>query len=107
MTVQADPDASVVTSGDPVGFTITSSNIGKGQARGATLTTELPDGLNWTIDGPPTIASSVSEGPAFMAQGISAAQIDCVPSGNVINCTFEDMDPGVSISFPCDRDQRS
>jgi uncharacterized repeat protein (TIGR01451 family) len=103
MTVQADPDSDVVTSGDPVGFTITATNLGEGQARGATLIGPLPNGLNWTIDGPPTIASSVSEGPAavnaFMAQGISAAQIDCVPSGNVINCTFEDMDPGTSISF--------
>jgi uncharacterized repeat protein (TIGR01451 family) len=100
LTANVVPDAPVVTSGDPVGFTITGMNIGAGQAKGATLTTELPDGLIWTIDGPPTIASSTNEDPAAsVAQGISAAQIECVPTGNVIDCVFADMDPGISITF--------
>jgi uncharacterized repeat protein (TIGR01451 family) len=100
MAVNVVPDAPVVSSGDPVGFTIIGMNIGAGQALGATLTAELPGDLSWTIDGPPTIASSTNEDPAAsMAQGFSAAQIECVPTGNVIDCVFADMDPGISITF--------
>ncbi|MFL5760889.1 MAG: thrombospondin type 3 repeat-containing protein [Thermomicrobiales bacterium] len=102
MTVNADPDGPVVTSGEPVGFTISGENIGAGTAKDATLTAPLPHGLTWTIDGPPTLTSSVNEGPSvFSAQSVAAAQVTCTPNGDgtLISCDFADLAPGMAISF--------
>ncbi len=45
-------DAAQVNAGDPIGFTLTVSNDGSGDAHGVTLTDTLPTnaGLNWSID---------------------------------------------------------
>jgi uncharacterized repeat protein (TIGR01451 family) len=102
MTVVAVPEADVVTSGEPVAFTITGSNIGEGTAHGATLTAPLPNGLIWSLDGPPTVSSSVSVGPsAFSAQSIGAAQVTCTPNagGTQVDCDFEDLPLNGSVTF--------
>ncbi|MBI3243695.1 MAG: DUF11 domain-containing protein, partial [Chloroflexi bacterium] len=57
----ADDDS--VNAGDPIGFTLTVSNVGAGTAKGVTLTDALPSnaGLNWTID-PPVAGCSIVGG---------------------------------------------
>ena len=47
------PDAAQVDAGDPIGFTLTVSNNGAGDAHGVTLMDTLPTnaGLNWSIAG--------------------------------------------------------
>ena len=43
-------DAPSVSAGDQIGFTVTLSNTGTGQAKGVAVTDPLPGGLTWSID---------------------------------------------------------
>jgi uncharacterized repeat protein (TIGR01451 family) len=65
-----------VTLGDPVVFTILVTNSGAGVARAATLTDNLPDGIDWSADG----------------AGCSIAP-DTGTTGQVLTCDFGDMEP--------------
>src|SRR6185503_15290785 len=46
--VEKTADAATVSAGDQIGFTVTLSNIGTGNAAGVTFTDALPAGLTWT-----------------------------------------------------------
>lgn len=72
-------DETQVTAGDDIGFTITVSNTGAGEARGVTVTDTLPvlSGLSWTIDG-----------------GTGAA--DCAIAAGVLTCTLGTMASGAT-----------
>jgi uncharacterized repeat protein (TIGR01451 family) len=48
--VEKTADAASVSAGDQIGFTVTVSNIGTGNATGLSFTDTLPSGLTWTID---------------------------------------------------------
>ncbi len=74
-------DDESVSAGEDIGFTITVSNIGDGDAADVTLTDTLPSdsGLSWSIDG-----------------GTGAA--DCDISAGVLTCDFGTMASGASKS---------
>jgi uncharacterized repeat protein (TIGR01451 family) len=76
LTLTKDVMAEQVTLGDPVVFTILVTNSGAGIARGATLTDNLPDGIDWSADG----------------RGCSIVP-DSGTSGQVLTCDFGDMAP--------------
>jgi uncharacterized repeat protein (TIGR01451 family) len=79
LSISKVADASVVSAGDPIGYTITVSNGGAGTAKDVIVTDTLPTnaGLNWTIDG-----------------GTGAAQ--CSISAGVLTCHFGDMASGAT-----------
>ncbi len=76
-------DAAQVSTGDPIGFTLTVFNTGAGDAKGVTLSDTLPTnaGLNWSIDaqgagwaGSCAIAAGVLTcGPATVPAGTTQA----------------------------------
>jgi uncharacterized repeat protein (TIGR01451 family) len=74
-------DASPVSAGDPIGFTITVSNNGPGVARDVTLSDTLPTngGLSWSIDA-------------------ANSAVGCQISAGVLSCNFGDLASGVSKS---------
>ncbi|MFN8470910.1 MAG: DUF11 domain-containing protein [Anaerolineae bacterium] len=82
------PDASSVSAGDNIGFTITVTNSGAGDATGVTLTDTLPTnpGLSWTI-GTPTGSG-----------GYTPPANACSTSGGVLTCNFGTMTAGSSVS---------
>src|SRR5262249_39956866 len=49
LTVSKKADDNHVNAGDPVGFTVTISNSGAGQANGVSLMDTLPSGVTWQI----------------------------------------------------------
>jgi uncharacterized repeat protein (TIGR01451 family) len=53
-------DASSVSAGDQIGFTITVNNAGGGGATGVAITDTLPSGLTWAIDAANTTAPNCS-----------------------------------------------
>jgi uncharacterized repeat protein (TIGR01451 family) len=69
-------DQETVSSGDPIGFTITTTNNGDGIANSVTLTDTLPigTGLSWSVGG--------TDGAA------------CTITAGVVSCNFSDMAPG-------------
>ena len=75
LTVLKEADASPVSAGDEVGFTITVSNIGEGDAYGVTLIDELPTGIDWSED---------SEA--------------CSIEGGVLTCDFGELGNGEDVS---------
>jgi len=67
--------AGPVSAGDNIGFDVTLSNIGTGNAVGLSFTDTLPSGLTWTID-PASADWSISGGalvyaPTTLAAGAS------------------------------------
>jgi uncharacterized repeat protein (TIGR01451 family) len=85
--VTKTPDAPSVSSGQPIGFTITVSNSGQGTATSVTLNDPLPvaAGLNWSIS------------PAYTGPG-SCSISGTAPAQQTLTCSFGDMAPGSSIS---------
>jgi uncharacterized repeat protein (TIGR01451 family) len=77
--VEKVADAAQVDAADPIGFTITVTNIGDGTATDVTLTDALPTdaGLDWSIDG--------GTGAQF-----------CLIDAGVLTCDFGDMGPGAN-----------
>ena len=73
VTVLKEADASEVTVGDEVGFTITVDNIGEGTAHGVVLTDQLAAGLTWTED-PDTLCE--------------------IDASNLMTCEIGDLAPG-------------
>jgi len=69
-------DHETVSTGDPVGFTVTISNNGNGVANSVSLTDTLPTAaeLSWSVDG--TDAAS------------------CAITAGVVSCNFGEMTPG-------------
>jgi uncharacterized repeat protein (TIGR01451 family) len=67
LTINKTADSSSVNAGQQIGFTVTLTNSGAGNATGVTLTDTLPSagGLTWTLD---TAGSSI---PAGISCGIS------------------------------------
>ena len=66
-------DADLVEAGDPIGFTVTVTNTGEGNATGVTLTDALPGGkaatpVHWVIDG------SKGDPSAFAITGADGSQ---------------------------------
>jgi uncharacterized repeat protein (TIGR01451 family) len=72
-------DATSVSAGDPIGFTIVVSNTGAGTATGVTLNDPLPtgSGISWSI---------------------SPAKAGCSMGGATLSCSFGNMAPGASNS---------
>jgi uncharacterized repeat protein (TIGR01451 family) len=70
-------DASSVNAGDPIGFTVTVSNTGSGDAHNVTVTDNLPagtgTGVTWAIDGSTGNPSSFSLGGSPGNQTLSLA----------------------------------
>ena len=79
--VVKDADASPVSAGDQIGFTVTVSNGGPGVAKAVTLSDDLPAGLTW------------SESPDN-----PDCAIDTAPSPDVLECSFGDLASGASRS---------
>ncbi len=66
-------DAASVSAGDPIGFTVTISNTGAGEAKGVTLTDSLPGGnaltpVTWSID------TSKFDYASFKITGVAGSQ---------------------------------
>ncbi|HEV2216163.1 MAG TPA: hypothetical protein VGV88_01200 [Candidatus Dormibacteraeota bacterium] len=75
LSVTKTPDASTVSTGDTIGFTITVTNAGPGVARSVLLSDPLPTGggISWAVDG-----------------GTAAAT--CLPIvSNTLTCTLGDL----------------
>src|SRR4029079_447949 len=74
--VEKTADAGTVSAGDEIGFTVTLSNIGAGNASGLSFTDSLPSGLSWTIDpassGAPLVSGNLDYSPTSLAAGASA-----------------------------------
>ena len=49
LNIVKDADASPVSAGDQIGFTVTITNSGAGTATGLSFSDDLPDGLTWSI----------------------------------------------------------
>src|SRR5207237_1100988 len=87
LSVTKTKDASPVSSGDTIGFTITVNNAGPGEAKNVTLSDTLPGngGLSWSING-----------------GADAAQ--CTIGGGTLSCNYGTVIAGgskaVHISSP-------
>src|SRR4029079_9031670 len=87
--VEKTADAPSVSSGDQIGFTVTVSNIGTGNAAGLSFTDALPAGLTWTID-PASTGWSIAGGnlvytPTTLAAGASTTvHVKATTSSN--NC---------------------
>jgi uncharacterized repeat protein (TIGR01451 family) len=79
LTITKTADASSVSAGQDIGFTITVHNGGAGTAKSVTLTDPLPtgNGISWSID------------PANAA---------CNIANNTLSCSFGDLAPGASAS---------
>src|SRR5262249_26230407 len=79
LTITKTPDASSVSAGQDIGFTITVHNGGAGTAKSVTLNDPLPTGtgITWSID------------PANAA---------CNIANNTLSCSFGDLAPGASAS---------
>ncbi|MDQ1456480.1 MAG: hypothetical protein QOH28_2100 [Actinomycetota bacterium] len=82
-------DASPVSTGDPIGFTVKVSNSGAegtGTAKAVTLSDPLPagDGVSWAIN------------PAYADAG--TCSISGSAPSQTLNCAFGDMAPGASNS---------
>ncbi len=74
-------DAATVSAGDPIGFTITVTNPGPGDAAGVNVNDFLPTtpGTQWAIDG-------------------GSGQQQCFISGTTLGCNFGLMTTGASLS---------
>ena len=73
--VDKTADAASITAGDQIGFTVTLSNTGAGEARGVQFTDPLPAGLDWSIS-PASAGWSIQGGnlvysPTTLAGGAS------------------------------------
>jgi uncharacterized repeat protein (TIGR01451 family)/fimbrial isopeptide formation D2 family protein len=66
-------DAATVNAGDQVGFTITVTNSGDGEARGVTITDTLPGGIAWT--------ESPDKTECSIAAGILTCNVGTLASG--------------------------
>jgi uncharacterized repeat protein (TIGR01451 family) len=89
LAITKTADATPVSTGSPIGFTVTVSNSGApgtGIARAVTLSDPLPagNGVSWSIN------------PAYAGAG-SCAITGSAPSQS-LDCTFGDMAPGASNS---------
>lgn len=75
------PDDRIVNAGDTIGYTISVTNTGDGDAVNVVVVDPLPDdaGLEWTIDG-----------------GSNAD--DCAIDDNILTCSFGDIPSGESAS---------
>jgi uncharacterized repeat protein (TIGR01451 family) len=87
LQVTKTPDAASVSSGSPIGFTITVSNNGAGTATSVTLNDPLPvaSGLNWSIN------------PAYTGPG-TCTITGTAPAQQTLTCSFGDLASGASVS---------
>ena len=78
IVIEKTADDASVNAGDPIGFTVTITNTGAGDAYKTTVSDTLPAGFAWTIESQVPAASwsigggSLSFGPATLAAGASA-----------------------------------
>ena len=77
VTVLKVADADPINAGDPIGFTITVTNLGPGLAKSVTLTDSLPAGIVWSVNS-------------------ASCSIDTAPNPDVLSCNFSDMASGAS-----------
>jgi uncharacterized repeat protein (TIGR01451 family) len=106
-------DAAQVNAGEPIGFTLTVSNSGSGDAKGVSLTDSLPSkaGLSWTIAGqgagwggtcaiaagtltcgPKTVPAGTTQGASTLTVHVTSATTSatggsCPNGGGVVNNT--------------------
>ena len=87
-------DASTVSAGDQIGFTVTLSNPGSGQATGLVFSDALPAGLAWSIDPASTgwviVGGNLAYSPNTLAPGASSsvhvvATTDSADCGTITN----------------------
>jgi uncharacterized repeat protein (TIGR01451 family) len=71
------PDASVIHAGDTAGYTVRVTRNAKGIVHGVEITSKLPKGLTWSLDG-------------------GNGQSLCSMSGSTLSCHFGDMDEGMT-----------
>lgn len=76
LSITKTADASPVSAGSQIGFTVTVSNAGPGTAKGVSVSDPLPSGLAWSISGAANGFSisggTLSFGPSDIASGASA-----------------------------------
>lgn len=79
--ISKDADGSPVQAGTTIGFLITVSNTGAGDARDTSVTDTLPTdtGTSWSIDG-------------------GTGQAQCSIAAGVLSCAFGDVAPGASVT---------
>jgi uncharacterized repeat protein (TIGR01451 family) len=87
--VEKTADAATVNAGDQIGFTVTLSNIGTGNANGVSFTDALPAGLTWT-ESPDSANFSISGNnlvfaPTTIAAGGSST-VHVVATTSSANC---------------------
>jgi len=78
-------DKATISAGDPIGFTITVTNTGLGNATAVHVSDNLPAGFTWTADAPTGTASA-------------SCSINTVPNPDVLTCDAAVMAPGSSFS---------
>src|SRR5262249_40943060 len=76
-------DKPQVSAGDPIGFTLTVSNSGAGNAKGVTINDPLPTnaGLSWSIDGQGAGFSTSANPCAINGAGMLVCGPVTVPAG--------------------------
>jgi uncharacterized repeat protein (TIGR01451 family) len=99
VVISKTADESTVNAGDPIGFTITVTNVGDGSADDVVVTDELPtagSGLEWSID-PPNELCSIEGGTLTCDFGTLApnGQQGDSASVHVVSSSTSDSDCGM------------
>ena len=86
-------DKATISAGDPIGFTITVTNTGAGNATGVHVTDTLPAGITWTADAP--------TGTAAATCGIAAGILTCDSALMASGTSFSVHIHGVTSAANC------
>ena len=106
LTISKAPNTSEVSAGEEVGFTITVTNAGTGDALNVTITDALPTGLDWTLTSSPPgfsiVANVLSGSIGTLAAGenimititafSNAGSIGPITNTATVSCTNEAPD---------------
>ena len=95
LSLDKKADKSPVNLGDTIGFTITLSNAGPGDATGVTVHDPLPAGAgaNWSIDSQTTPAGT----DCVVSGAVGSQVVDCGPTG--LETTSFTLASGASVTF--------
>ena len=85
IVVTKTADKATISAGDPIGFTITVTNTGLGNATAVHVTDNLPAGITWTAD-------------ATTGTATASCSINAAPNPDVLTCDAALMAPGSSFS---------
>ena len=99
IAIEKEADADEVVAGEQIGFVITITNNGEGDALGTEVLDVLPGDLDWTIEGPANGFSIVNGelvfGPATLAAGASVS-VHIVANTDFTDCGLIDNTASVT-----------